>query len=223
MRVVPNAIDLDDCDRPGALSRAFELRERIGLKADDLLLVSVGRLEANKGFHVLIRALRELASDGSLPATWRWVLVGDGPMREELLRQTATAGLTQHAIFCGQVDGPELHAWYEAATLFVHPTLYEGSSIVTLEAMAHRRAVIATRAGGLPDKVRPNVNGWLVEPGDAGGLAAAIRKAATAPTMLTRMGEESRSIVDREFSWPAATDRLLEIYMDLLLNRRGSM
>ncbi len=47
----------------------------------------------------------------------------------------------------------------------VHPTLYEGSSLVTLEAMAHRRAVVAANAGGLPDKVKPGVNGWLVEPG----------------------------------------------------------
>ena len=60
------------------------------------------------------------------------------------------------------------------ATLFVHPTLYEGSSLVTLEAMAHRRAVVATNAGGLPDKVRPGVNGWLVAPGDPAALAAAI-------------------------------------------------
>jgi glycogen(starch) synthase len=221
VRVIPNAIDLDDCDRPDAPSGALELRDRIGLKADDLLLVSVGRLEANKGFDVLIRALRELASDGSLPASWRWALIGDGPMREDLRSQIATAGLKEHATFRGQVDGPELHAWYEAATLFVHPTLYEGSSIVTLEAMAHRRAVIATRAGGLPDKVRPNVNGWLVEPGDTGALAAAIRKAVSAPTMLTRMGAESRAIVEREFSWSVATDRLLEIYK-ALLNRRSS-
>ena len=48
-----------------------------------------------------------------------------------------------------------LHAWYDAADLFVHPTRYEGSSLVTLEAMLHRRPVLATRAGGLPDKVIP--------------------------------------------------------------------
>ncbi len=53
----------------------------------------------------------------------------------------------------GRAEDSDLHAWYEAATLFVHPTLYEGSSLVTLEAMAHRRAVVATSAGGLPDKV----------------------------------------------------------------------
>ena len=63
--------------------------------------------------------------------------------------------------------------------MFVHPTLYEGSSIVTLEAMAHRRPVIASRAGGLPDKVIPGTTGWLVPPGNEEALAAAIGKALT--------------------------------------------
>ena len=65
----------------------------------------------------------------------------------------------------GRLEDAALHAWYEAASLFVHPTQYEGSSIVTLEAMAHRRPVVATTAGGLPDKVRDGETGWLVPPG----------------------------------------------------------
>ncbi len=52
-----------------------------------------------------------------------------------------------HVRLVGRVGDEELHAWYEAATLFVHPTLYEGSSLVTLEAMAHARAVVATDGG----------------------------------------------------------------------------
>ena len=52
----------------------------------------------------------------------------------------------------GRADDDDLHAWYEAATLFVHPTLYEGSSLVTLEAMAHRRAVVATMPAACPTR-----------------------------------------------------------------------
>ena len=121
-----------------------------------------------------------------------------------------------------EVDGPDLHAWYEAATLFVHPTLYEGSSLVTLEAMAHRRAVIATRAGGLPDKVVPGVSGWLVEPGDAHALAGAIRDAASDAGRRAMMGAAGRALVEREFSWRIATDKLLDVYQELL-TRRGSL
>jgi glycosyltransferase involved in cell wall biosynthesis len=222
VRVIPNAIELSECDRPGAALRGLELRKRVGLEAEDLLFVSVGRLEANKGFDLLLRALSSLASQKSLPARWRWVLVGDGPMRQSLQRESAGAGLGDRIVLWGRAEPEDLHGWYEAATLFVHPTLYEGSSLVTLEAMAHRRAVVATRAGGLPDKVIPGANGWLVEPGDAQALASAIREAVSDLDRLNTMGAASRALVEREFSWRTATDRLLELYKELLAPR-GSL
>lgn len=216
VRVIPNAIEPADCDRPESLSRGQALRAELGMRAEDVLLLSVGRLEANKGFHVMIRALALLAEQDVLPPRWRWVIVGDGPMRDALHRAAASAGLSASITFQGPATGEDLHGWYEAATLFVHPTLYEGSSIVTLEAMAHRRAVVASRAGGLPDKVIPGVTGWLVPPGQADALAAAVGKALSDGARLSAMGSAGRALVDKEFSWRAATDRLLSLYAELL-------
>ena len=85
--------------------------------------------------------------------------------------------------------------------------------------MAHRRAVVATRAGGLPDKVRPGVNGWLVQPGHAEALAAAIRDALADRSRLKTMGESSRAIVEQEFSWQVAIDKTLQAYRELLTPR----
>jgi glycosyltransferase involved in cell wall biosynthesis len=219
--IIPNAVELADCDRPDAHVRALELRARIGLEPGDVLLVSVGRLEANKGFGVLLRALRALlASGGPQVPRIRWVLVGEGPMRRRLAQDISALGLEREAVLWGRADAAELHAWYEAATLFVHPTLYEGSSLVTLEAMAHRRAVVATTAGGLPDKVRPSVNGWLVAPGDAQALAAAIGDALSNPPRLASMGAAGRAIVEREFSWTVVIDRLLTVYAELIAPSR---
>jgi len=219
VRVVPNAIDLAELDRFADESAADTLRRRLGLREGEPLLLSVGRIEESKGFQVLVEALARLDTDGGTAAGrrgWRWVLVGDGSYRARLERAVRTAGLADRVTLTGRIGEAELHAWYEAASLFVHPTLYEGSSLVTLEAMAHRRAVIATRAGGLPDKVKPGVNGWLVEPGDAGRLTHAIREALGASSRLAGMGDAGRAIVEREFSWTTATDRLLELYRDVL-------
>ena len=77
----------------------------------------------------------------------------------------------------GRVDDRALHAWYDAADLFVHPTRYQGSSLVTLEAMLHKRPVLATRAGGLPDKVVPGRTGWLTEPSTPSALTATLQQA----------------------------------------------
>jgi glycosyltransferase involved in cell wall biosynthesis len=219
VRLVPNAIALTELDAFVNAAAASELRRQLGLGEGEPLLLSVGRIEENKGFQVLVEALARIDTDsGSLAgwSGWRWVLVGDGPYRARLERAVRRAGLADRVVLTGRVDEAELHAWYEAASLFVHPTLYEGSSLVTLEAMAHRLAVIATRAGGLPDKVKPGVNGWLVEPGDADGLARAIRQALGASSQLRPMGDAGRAIVEREFSWTTATDRLLELYNDIL-------
>jgi glycosyltransferase involved in cell wall biosynthesis len=222
VRVIPNAIELAECDRPGIAERAGALRHRVGLQPDEVLLVSAGRLEANKGFDVLARAIAMMLREQALPRRWRWVLVGDGPMRGELQVYIDAAGLREHVVLTGRVDDQELHGWYEAATLFVHPTLYEGSSLVTLEAMAHRRPVVASRAGGLPDKVIPGGNGWLVPPGDVDGLAKAIADALSDRHRLHVMGDASRALVEKEFSWRVATDRTLALYQELL-GSRGSL
>ena len=184
-------------------------------------MLSVGRLEVNKRFETLVEALSRLAGDDEtarfLGPRWRWVLVGDGPRRGAIERAIYARGLRDHVWLTGRVDETELHAWFGTATLFVHPTLYEGSSLVTLEAMTHGRAVVSTDAGGLPDKVRPGVNGWRVPPGDVRALATAIADALSDRQRLEAYGIAGRGIVEREFAWPAVAGQLLAVYQELLI------
>jgi glycosyltransferase involved in cell wall biosynthesis len=217
MRTIPNALDLRQLDAwidPVALG---DLRLRHHLQPGERVLLSAGRLEASKGFHVLLRALAAVRDHGSLEGRpWRWVVLGDGPYRPLLEALASELGLERYVQFAGRVPDAELHAWHELSTLFVHPTLYEGSSLVTLEAMAHRRAVVASAAGGIPDKVRPGENGWLVPPGDASALSAAISSALADPARLAHYGLAGRAIVEREFSWAAAGDATVALYRELL-------
>jgi glycosyltransferase involved in cell wall biosynthesis len=194
-----------------------ELRFKHDLALGERILLSVGRLEASKGFHVLLRALAAARDHGAFDGSaWRWVLLGDGPYRRTLETLASELGLEDRVRFPGRVGDEEMHAWHELSTLFVHPTLYEGSSLVTLEAMAHRRAVVASAAGGIPDKVRAGENGWLVPPGDPSALAAAISGALSDPARLARFGAAGREIVEREFSWTAIGDRTVALYRELL-------
>jgi glycosyltransferase involved in cell wall biosynthesis len=217
VRMIPNAIDLEEIDRCARPGDARRVRDTAGLGARDTVLLSVGRLEANKGFDVLLDALGALQAHGApLTGKWKWVLVGDGPRRRALEQRIARMRLQDRVLMPGRLPDPDLHAWYDAATLFVHPTLYEGSSLVTLEAMSHRRAIVASNAGGLADKVKPGINGWLVAPGQPAELAAAISGALARPEQLARFGDASRAIVEREFAWPAVTQKLLAVYEELL-------
>ncbi|MFN8061813.1 MAG: glycosyltransferase family 4 protein [Vicinamibacterales bacterium] len=214
IRVIPNAIDVDACDAFTSSPASRRLRAE-ATAAGGRVLLSVGRIEANKGFDVLAHALARLPAG----LDWRWILVGDGPARPSLERMLASLGLERRVRLTGRVDDDVLHGWYEAADIFVHPTRYEGSSLVTLEAMAHRKPILATLAGGLPDKVRPGVNGWLVPPGDVEALAAALTEALVSPGLGT-MGLASREIVDETFSWPHVTARMISVYKEVLASRR---
>jgi len=217
VHTIPNALDVAAIDSLADAALVGELRRRYEIAADEVVLLSAGRLEENKGFHVLLQALTAARESGSLQGRrWRWMSIGDGPYRDRLQSLARELGLTERVRFHGRVSDAEMHAWHDIATLFVHPTLYEGSSLVTLEAMAHRRAVVASAAGGLPDKVRPGTNGWLVTPGDPGALAAAISGALSDPSRLERYGREGRAIVEREFSWRAAGDATVALYRVLL-------
>jgi glycogen(starch) synthase len=222
MRTIPNGIDVAAADALAGPEAGTRMRQQHRIAADECLFVSVGRLEHNKGFDVLAAALGRLAADdGPLAKTpWRWVVVGAGPAQADLEAAIARAGIGTHVDLAGRVPDADLHAWYEAASLFVHPTRYEGSSLVTLEAMAHRRPIVATRAGGLPDKVRPGENGWLVEPDDAEALAGALREALLGRAALPAMGARSREIVEREFAWARIVDVQIALYEELLSRRK---
>jgi len=224
IRTIPNGIDLVSAGALAGPADGLLIRQRHRIAAGETVLLSVGRLEQNKGFDITAEALARAArADGPLAASgWRWVIVGAGSFRPEIERVIARHGLASHVIFTGRATDQDVHAWFEAASIFVHATRYEGSSLVTLEAMAHRKPIVATRAGGLPDKVRPGINGWLVEPGSADQLASAIEDASSQAARLPQLGAKSREIVEREFSWPVLAERQIALYEALVQQNRVS-
>jgi glycosyltransferase involved in cell wall biosynthesis len=182
------------------------------------LLLSVGRLETYKGFGDVLSALERLHERGALAPSWRWVLVGEGPLAKPLSRRAAR--LAPHVRLLGRAGEELLHALYARADIFVHATRYEGSSLVTLEAMAHGLPVVATRAGGIPDKVLDGETGRLVEPGDVDALANAVAELARDGERARALGRRGRERALALFSWPALAARTLELYEELLRERR---
>jgi glycogen synthase len=219
--VLPNGIDLDEIAAltpPDA--RAVAEAALPALRGADPVFLSVGRLEGYKGFEDAGAALSSLHAQGRLGEGWAWVVVGDGPEAPRLRRGLAPA-VTPHVHFAGRVEDSLLHALYERADLFVHPTHYEGSSLVTLEAMAHGRAVVATRAGGIPDKVEDGATGLLVEPADRQGLAAALGALARDRARREEMGAAGRRRARDAFAWTVLVDRTLALYEELCRGARA--
>jgi glycogen(starch) synthase len=219
--VLPNGVDLDEiAEKTPADARAVAEAALPALRGADPVFLSVGRLERYKGFEDARAALGALHADGRLGARWAWVVAGDGPEGGRLRRDLSPA-LAPHVHLAGRVAEGLLHALYERADVFVHPTHYEGSSLVTLEAMAHGRAVVATRVGGIPDKVTDGLTGLLVAPADQAALGAALAELAMNRARRETMGAAGGCRVRAEFAWNVLIDRTLALYDLLLREARG--
>jgi glycosyltransferase involved in cell wall biosynthesis len=213
--VIPNGVDVEQIRSlvtPEALAGLTARWPALG--GDGLKGISVGRLEANKGFDVLLKALATISSD--MPSGWQWFIVGDGSQHDALTSLSASLGLGERVRFAGTLSDAELHTIFADCDLFAHPTLYEGSSLVTLEAMAHGLPVVASAVGGIPDKVVEAENGYLVPPGDAAALGQRILWFARHPDERAVMGERSARIVRQHFSLAHAASMTISLFENLV-------
>jgi glycosyltransferase involved in cell wall biosynthesis len=128
-------------------------------------LVVCGNLKPAKGYHIAVSALEHLPEDHRL------VVVGEGPLLDDLRRQARRGGVEHRVAFVGRKSNP--HPWIRAADAVVIPSLWEGFGLVAVEAARAGRPIVATRVGGLAEVGRI-VGASLVEPGNPVALARAI-------------------------------------------------
>jgi colanic acid/amylovoran biosynthesis glycosyltransferase len=163
-----------------------------------LRLVCVARLEGRKGHEVLLEALACLQRDG---LTVSLTLVGDGSERASLERRARALPLPGSVEFAGWRDGAGVLDALGQARIVVLPSFAEGLPIVLMEALAAGRVVVATRVAGVPELVVAGQTGWLVEPGDAFALAAALKQALLSPDpLLAQMAQAGRRLVAENHS-----------------------
>ncbi len=212
--LIPNGIDVDAARNWVSIDVQRVLVQRLQLAQRQPLLLSVGRLEENKGFALMLDVLKQIRAN--LPSKWQWLLIGEGPQREALQEKIRKYQFRDHVRLLGSVDDITLHNLYELATLFVHPTLFEGSSLVTLEAMCHARPLIGTTVGGIPDKIVRGQNGFLIPPGDVQALGDKILLALRDQNKLRAMGAASYQIARERFDWRVVIHQTLALYQAVL-------
>jgi glycosyltransferase involved in cell wall biosynthesis len=201
----------------GVPVEVFASRPKTGLDAADKsdrrpVVLTVGRLDDQKGHGVLLEAAQHVPD-----ATF--LLAGEGENRGALQQTAERRGISNRVVFLGhRSDIPDL---LTRCDLFVLPSLYEAFPLSVLEAMAAGTPVVATAVGGTPEAVEDGVTGYLVPPGDATRLAAAINMALADPRRRRDMGRAAQERVAR-YSVAAMVERYTRLYDDLVTGNRPS-
>ena len=206
-----SAVDLGvDLDRfrPGD-ARKDSLRRRLGIPAARRVLLSVGRLAAEKNTRTLCDAFRVLTARS--PGEYHLLITGEGMQRELVADLRADTGAVTWQPFLSNAD--ELLAFYQAADLFVHPGVKETFGLVTLEAQACGLPVVGIRGTAMDRIVCHDQSFWAsVNTPDA--LATAITRAFE--NDLPALGAAARLGVQDRFAWPEVLARLFDLYGKLI-------
>lgn len=188
-----------------------EARRRLGLPPARPLIGAVGRLSAEKGFDILIRAMGLLARDGVDAGL---VIAGDGDEGVRLERLIDELGLRDRVRLLGfRPDTVEL---FEAMDAFALSSLREGLPNALLEALAMEVPVVATRVAGVPRLIRHGENGLVVEPGSPEALAGALAGLLGDGGLRDRLRRAGREAVESTHSFEVRMRKVRAIYDELL-------
>lgn len=209
---IPNGVDAVHFRRDPALRD--RVRARLGVPEGALVIGSVGRLEGEKRFDLLIEAGERLRIDRPL----RIAVIGEGSCRRPLEEQARSLGAAGLLLLPGHSHDPrEAH---HALDVYVQTSDTEGIPNAVLEAMALETPIVATRVGGTAELVEDGVHGLLVPPRDSAALAAAIERTLADPEGTARRVRAARERVEGELSFQSRQRALEAIYEDLASARR---
>ena len=203
-RVVPFGIALEQFNRVDAIEVA-KIRQRYGPR----IVLGVGRLVYYKGFEYLIRAMKDV--DGHL------LIIGNGPLRDELEQEVRASGLSERISFLTDVS--DVRPYYHAADVFALSSVArsEAFGIVQLEAMACGKPIVNTKLdSGVPFVSPHGVTGITVPPSDSQALAQAITFLLDNPEQRMEFGRAGKKRVEEEFSLQVMTQRTMEIYQEVI-------
>lgn len=192
---------------------AGDVRQRLGLSADDIVVVKVARLFNLKGHEYLIEAAPQIVN--AVPNI-RFLFVGDGTLRSNFEARIAQIGLSDHFVFAGLVPPDEVTNYVHAADLVVHTSVWEGLARVLAQGLIAGKPVISFDIDGAPEVCINEQTGLLVPARQIAPLAEAVIRLASDPGLRHQLGEEGRRRFTDQFRHEFMTERIREVYQSVL-------
>lgn len=194
---------------PAALStdEVREIRARYGIDDDAVFLLGAGRLSEQKNFADLIRVAALTRGGGR---DLRFVIAGEGPLRDDLQAAIDAGGLRDRVTLAGNVV--DLERVMGAADIFLTTSLWEGLPLVLLEAMACGLAPLGFAIDGVNEILTDGVQGRVVPVGDIEAMAAALDDLLQRPGQVAAYGAAARGLVLEAYDFETLLDRLTAVY-----------
>ena len=187
------------------------VRRELGIKSDEIVVISVGRLIPEKGYSDLIQAIGVINHTAKMPV--RLLIVGRGYLMPRLEEEVRQAGQQDSVLLLGERDDvPKLLA---ASDIYASASHYEGQSLAVLEAMAGGLPVVATDVGD-NRRVISDECGVVLPSGQVDQLTVAISRLAASPQERRRLGKNASAYVREVYSPAVWVERLLDIYAEVL-------
>jgi phosphatidylinositol alpha-1,6-mannosyltransferase len=202
--------DRVDCEHFNPKIDGSKIRQKLNVK--NKMIISVGSLIEIKGFDTLLEAAK-LVSDSI--GDVKFVILGDGPLKQRLIQQSIDLGINDKIIFVGTIPYNILPLYYAASDLFVHTSYIEAMGRVILEAQAAGKPVIATSIGGIPEAVTEG-SAILLPPRDSKEFALAIIKLLNDDKLSSEMGEIGRKFVLEKFEFWKQEEKLISFYAEII-------
>jgi glycosyltransferase involved in cell wall biosynthesis len=187
------------------------LRYELGLNSDDQIVGTVGSLYPVKGHRFLIAAVPAIVE--ACPKA-RFLLIGRGDEENRLKDQVKSLGVERHVSFLGLRQ--DISKLLSIMDIFVLPSLSEGLSVATLEAMASALPVVATRVGGNPELIVNEETGMLVPSQDSEALAKAVSALLRDGTRARLFGQSGRARVEQRFHMDMMVNEYRNLYEECL-------
>jgi glycosyltransferase involved in cell wall biosynthesis len=166
-------------------------RSELGLSEQLYYLVAVGRLVKRKGFEYLIESLQYLPNEIQL------LIIGDGPLEQELRNVAMQVGVSDRVNLLGYQTRERIWEYLQVSDCFVLSSLHEGLGIVVQEAMCAGVPIVASDNGGQVDLIHNGRNGILVSPMNSQALSSAIKEIYSHPDTANEMGRNNKNDIIR--------------------------
>ncbi|MBF0236077.1 MAG: glycosyltransferase family 4 protein [SAR324 cluster bacterium] len=189
------------------------IRQEMALTENDLLLISIGRLVPFKGLKYFIDAMPAIVE---VCPNVKWLIVGEGSLRNELENQVNALSLDRHVVFYGSVSFDKVPIMFAAADISILPSTDEGMTRAVLEAMAMNLPVVCSKVGGLLDVIRHDDNGIFFESRNSKDMADKVIRVCKDSKLRQRLAKSARNDIEKYYEYEISIGKFIELFKKLV-------